>query len=184
MLVVLAAPLVGRRCVRPASALPGRPRRAAAGGFWLACAGILLAVLALGITEGVLPLHVAGQLQQAQLGAVYVGVALLVACSAAVAGAAGAVWLFVLALALAGIGIGAAETGATGVLLQTVAPERIVTAMVLWSQVGIVGYLAGPLLGGIVAEAFGFQAIGAVPLVISVMLLAAFQAASRDRSAR
>jgi hypothetical protein len=41
-----------------------------------------------------------------------------------VAGAAGTIPLVVLALASAGIGIGAGQTGATGVLLQAVAPER------------------------------------------------------------
>jgi MFS family permease len=207
LLVVLAAPLVavlggsgGRRrfdADRQALRLPG---------FWLACAGILLAVLGLGITEGVLPLHVADQLSQAQIGGLYVGVALLVAASSAVAGsaaprsalaggsilvvvgiavagAAGTIPLVVLALASAGIGIGAGQTGATGVLLQAVAPERIVTAMVLWSQLGIVGYLAGPLLGGMVAEAVGFHAIGAVPATVALVVVAAFRSTARHRPA-
>jgi MFS family permease len=60
------------------------------------------------------------------------------------------------------------------VLLESVAPERIVTAMVLWSAIGIVGYLAGPVLGGAVAQAFGFQALGLVPLAVAVALLAVF----------
>jgi hypothetical protein len=38
--------------------------------------------------------------------------------------------------------------------------ERIVTAMVVWSQVGIVGYLTGPLVGGPAGEAFGFGVLG------------------------
>jgi MFS family permease len=75
---------------------------------------------------------------------------------------------------VAGVGIGVGETGATGVLLKAVAPERIVTAMVLWSQLGIVGYLAGPAVGGAVAEAFGFWAVGLVPLAVAVPLLVAF----------
>jgi hypothetical protein len=53
-----------------------------------------------------------------------------------------------------------------------VAPERIVTAMVLWSQLGIVGYLAGPLLGGAVAQALWFGAVGLAPLAGAVLLLA------------
>jgi hypothetical protein len=135
--------------VGPAGVAASTPtaRRCGCPGFWLACAGILLAVLGLGITEGVLPLHVADQLSQAQIGGLYVGVALLVAASSAVAGsaaprsalaggsilvvvgiavagAAGTIPLVVLALASAGIGIGAGQTGATGVLLQAVAPER------------------------------------------------------------
>lgn len=59
-------------------------------------------------------------------------------------------------------------------LLESVAAERIVTAMVLWSAIGIAGYLAGPVVGGAVAEAFGFSALGLVPLAVAVALLAAF----------
>jgi hypothetical protein len=58
-----------------------------------------------------------------------------------------------------------------GILLGAVAPARIVTAMVLWSQLGIVGYLAGPLVGGAVAQRLGFQAVGVVPLAGAVLLL-------------
>jgi len=197
-LVVLATPLVVavgtppvRRRFEPDRSVLRLP------GFWLACAGVLFAILALGLVEGVLPLHVADLLQQAQIGWLYVGLALLLAVSAvvagrlaprravaasvalvpagvALAGLSGTVPLFVVGLALAGIGIGVGETGSTGVLLEAVAPERIVTAMVLWSQLGIVGYLAGPVVGGAVAEAFGFQAVGLVPLAVAVPLLAAF----------
>jgi MFS family permease len=167
-------------------------------GFWLACAGVLFAILALGLVEGVLPLHVADRLDQAQIGWLYVGLALLLAVSAvvagrlaprravaasvalvpvgvAVAGLSGTVPLFVVGLALAGVGIGIGETGSTGVLLEAVAPERIVTAMVLWSQIGIAGYLAGPAVGGVVAETLGFQAVVLVPLAAAVPLLAAFR---------
>jgi len=197
-LVLLAMPLVvavgtppRRRRFEPDRSVLRLP------GFWLACVGVLFAILALGLVEGVLPLHVADRLQQAQIGWLYVGLALLLAVSAvvagrlaprravaasvvlvpagvALAGVAGTLPLFVVGLALAGIGIGIGETGSTGVLLEEVAPERIVTAMVLWSQLGIVGYLAGPVVGGAVAEAFGFQAVGLVPLAVAVPLLAAF----------
>jgi MFS family permease len=111
------------------------------------------------------------------------GGSILVVVGIAVAGAAGTIPLVVLALASAGIGIGAGQTGATGVLLQAVAPERIVTAMVLWSQLGIVGYLAGPLLGGMVAEAIGFHAIGAVPATVALVVLAAFRSTAWHRPA-
>ena len=76
------------------------------------------------------------------------------------------------ALAAAGIGVGFAETGSVGVLLRTVPPERSVTAMVVWSQVGIVGYLVGPLAGGLVAETLGFGWIGLVPLVAGLVVVA------------
>jgi hypothetical protein len=48
-------------------------------GFWAASAGILFAVLALGITEGVLPLHFAERLEQAEIGARYIGMSVVVA---------------------------------------------------------------------------------------------------------
>lgn len=52
-------------------------------GFKLASAAILFAVLALGIFEGVLPLHFAERLDQSEIAAVYVAAALIVAGSAA-----------------------------------------------------------------------------------------------------
>src|SRR5918995_4221326 len=55
-------------------------------GFWVASAAILFAVLALGVLEGVLPLHFAERLSQAQIGALYVGASLVVALSAGAAG--------------------------------------------------------------------------------------------------
>jgi MFS family permease len=164
-------------------------------GFWLASAAILFAVLALGVLEGVLPLHFAEQLTQTEISALYVGASLVVAASAAAAGAhrprplafgavllavagvslAGAatqvpVWLF--ALALAGVGIGIGNTSSLGILVEHVPVERIVAAMVVWSQVGIAGYLVGPLLGGAVAEGLGFAYVGLVPAAAGVVVLA------------
>jgi hypothetical protein len=81
-------------------------------GFWLACAGVLFAILALGMIEGVLPLRLAGWFDQAQIGWLYTGMALLLA-----AGAAGAAPLFLAGLAVAAVGVGVGETGSTAVLL-------------------------------------------------------------------
>jgi MFS family permease len=164
-------------------------------GFWLAAGAILFAVLALGMLEGVLPLHFAERLSQAEIGALYVGLSLVVAVSATGAGSRrpramifGAVFLTVagislagvvtevplwlLALLLAGIGVGIANTGSLGVLVESVSVQRIVTAMVVWSQVGIVGYLIGPLAGGAIAEGLGFEAIGLVPAAAGLAVLA------------
>jgi MFS family permease len=166
-------------------------------GFWLGAAAILFAVLALGMLEGVLPLHFAERLTQAEIGALYVGLALVVATSAAAAGSqrprsmvfgavflavagislAGAVAevpLWLLALLLAAVGIGIGNTGSLGVLVESVSVERIVTAMVVWSQVGIVGYLIGPLVGGVIAEGLGFAAVGLVPAAAGLAVLALF----------
>jgi MFS family permease len=164
-------------------------------GFKLASAAILFAVLALGVFEGVLPLHFADRLSQTEIAALYVAAAIIVAGSAALAGnlrprslvvasgvlatagialagAATQVPLWMLALLVAAIGIGVGNTGSMGVLVKTVPVERIVTAMVIWSQIGIAGYLLGPLLGGITADQLGFAYLGLVPAVVGTVVLA------------
>ncbi len=163
-------------------------------GFWVACAAILFAVLTLGVLEGVLPLHFAERLSQAQIGALYVGASIVVAASAGVsggkqprplvfaavllavagislAGMAANVPLWIVALLLAGVGIGLANTGSLGMLVEAVPVERIVTAMVVWSQVGIIGYLLGPLAGGLLAEGAGYAFVGLAPAIAGVALL-------------
>jgi MFS family permease len=164
-------------------------------GFWLASAAILFAVLALGVLEGVLPLHFAERLTQAEIAALYVGVSIIVAASAAaagtlrprplvygsvllgvagisLAGAAAGVPIWLVALLLAGVGIGIGNTGSLGILVEQVPVERIVAAMVVWSQLGIAGYLVGPLLGGAVAEGLGFAYVGLVPAAAGLLVLA------------
>jgi MFS family permease len=164
-------------------------------GFWVASTAILFAALALGVLEGVLPLHFAEGLGQAQIGALYVGASLVVAASATasggmrprplvfaavllavtgitLAGLAANVPLWLLALLLAALGIGLGNTGSLGMLITAVPVERIVTAMVVWSQVGIIGYLLGPLAGGIVAEEPGFAYVGLVPAAAGLTVFA------------
>jgi MFS family permease len=175
-------------------------------GFWVASAAILFTVLALGVVEGVLPLHFARRLDQTPIGLIYAAVSGLVAISAALAarfrprnnvvvaallitaglalaGAAGRVPLWIAALALAGTGIGLGNTGAIGMLLEAVRPERIVTAMIIWSQIGIAGYLFGPVAAGAVAETLGFAALGLVPLAASLVLLGMLRWAPTPRRA-
>ncbi len=164
-------------------------------GFRVASAAILFAVLALGVLEGVLPLHFAERLSQAQIGGLYVGASLIVAVSAAAAGGmrprplvftavllavagtslagmAADVPLWLLALALAAVGIGIANTGSLGLLVEAVPVQRIVTAMVVWSQIGIVGYLLGPLAGGIVADSLGYAFVGTVSAAAGLLVVA------------
>ena len=147
----------------------------------------MFAVLGLGIVEGVLPLHLSSQLSQPGIGVLYAAMSVVVAIASAlaarlrprhalvaalalivvgitVAGVGHQVPVWALALAVAGVGIGLANTGSIGVLLEGVPTDRIVTAMVVWSQVGIVGYFIGPLAGGFVAQTAGYQALGLVPL--------------------
>ena len=45
--------------------------------------------------------------------------------------------------------------------------------MVIWSQVWAIGYLAGPAVAGVVAESFGFGAIGVVPLAAALLVFVA-----------
>ncbi|MET0816393.1 MAG: MFS transporter [Solirubrobacteraceae bacterium] len=165
-------------------------------GFRLASAAILFAVLGLGIVEGVLPLRLAVELDQAEIAVVYGGVALLVVAVAAgaarlsprtdviaaavlitgglsVAGGVEDVCVWLGALFVVGAGIGLGNTGSIGVLLDAVPSDRIVSAMVVWSQIGIAGYLLGPLVGGAVVEVLGFGALGLLPLGAGVALLVA-----------
>ena len=163
--------------------------------FWLSSAGLLFAVLGLGMVEGVLPLHLNSQLSQSRIGLLYAAMSVVVAVASAlasrlrprqalgaalalivlgitVAGAGDQIPTWAAALAVAGVGIGLANTGSIGVLLEGVPTERIVTAMVVWSQLGIVGYFIGPLTGGFIAEYAGYQAIGLVPLLATIPVLA------------
>ena len=141
-----------------------------------------------------LPLHLAERVTQAQIGALYVGASLVVAVSAtasggrpprplvvgavvlsvagiALAGIATDVQLWVLALLLAALGIGLGNTGSLGMLVEAAPGERIVTAMVVWSQIGIIGYLLGPLTGGIVAEGAGYEYVWLVPAAAALIVL-------------
>jgi MFS family permease len=162
-------------------------------GFQLSAVGILFAMMAFGVVDGVLPLHFATHLSQAQIGVAFSATALLIAFASAAAGdrrataalavgvvgvvagitLAGAgtmVWVWVVALILVAIGSGASTTGATGILLDSVPTERIVTAVVVWSQIGIIGYLIGPLVGGQIAAHAGYEWLGVLPLAIALVL--------------
>ncbi len=173
--------------------------------FWVASAAILFAVLALGVLEGVLPLHLAERLTQAQIGGLYVGASLVVALSATAAGGRGPrplmfaavvlivagislagmianVPLWLLSILLASIGIGLANTGSLGLLIEAVPVERIVTAMVVWSQIGIAGYLLGPLAGGLIAAGAGYAFVALVPAAAGLVVLALLRNRPTPRS--
>ena len=176
-------------------------------GFRLASAGILMIALGYGALDGPLPLHFDQRLDQTEIAGLYVVGALVLGASAAASGRgpprpmllaatvviAGGIALagltetvpwWIAAIALTSIGLGIGETGALGVLLETVGPERLVLAMVVWSQVWALGYLAGPAVAGGVAEALGFGAIGLVPLAAALIVVAAFAASPRSSTVR
>ncbi len=162
-------------------------------GFWISCGAVLYAVIVLGIIEGALPLHFDTHLGQAEIGGLYAGLALVFAVGAIAAGqlrpkvvvplgvvltVIGIAWaglgesvpVWIAALVVTGLGFSFTETGSTGLLFDAVGTERIVTAMIVWSQIGIAGYLIGPLAGGGVAEGLSFAWIGLVPLAAAVAL--------------
>jgi MFS family permease len=166
-------------------------------GFWLASAGILMVALTLGTFDGPMPIHFSELLSQAQIGGLFVISALLASACAALAGrypprpclalaailmpsaiAVGglteSVPIWILVAVAAGVGLGFGEAGSLGVLLESIGLEKIVLAMVIWSQVWAIGYLAGPAAGGGVAEALGFGAIGLVPFTAALLVLVGF----------
>ncbi|MGH3508605.1 MAG: MFS transporter [Nocardioidaceae bacterium] len=161
--------------------------------FWVASVAIMMAISAAGLLDGVLPLHLAARLSQPQIGITYVGAALLIAVGSIAAaryppwpavatgglgiivgvvliGATGTVWPWLAGLALVGLGAGLSQTGATGLLLARVPTERITSAMAVWSQVAMLGYLAGPAIGGVLAERLGFAWLGAIPLLFLLVV--------------
>ncbi|WP_351236820.1 hypothetical protein [Streptomyces sp. NPDC002133] len=85
-------------------------------------------------------------------------------------GAGTSVPVWVGAPAVAGSGIGMANTGSVGVPLDAVPAQRIVTAMVLWSQIGILGYLLAPAPGGPIADAYGYAAVAVVVAVSALVV--------------
>ena len=97
----------------------------------------------------------------------------------ALAGGTHSVGPWLPALALVGAGIGIGQTAATGILLEEVGMRRMVAAMVVWSQFGLIGYLAGPLAGGGVAAGLGYGWLVLVPLAAAVPVAAAFARSCR-----
>jgi MFS family permease len=183
---------------KPAVRLPTEQDRSALRlrGVWFSALAVLFAMMAPGLLDGVLPLHFATGMTQSQIGLAYAGTALLIAVSATgaarvpptvallvggvaviagitAAASTGTVPAWIVALAVIGLGTGATETGSTGVLLQVVPTDRIVTAMVVWSQVGMVGYLLAPALGAPLAQQYGFRAVALVPLAAGVVVVVA-----------
>jgi MFS family permease len=207
LVVVLALALAWIGAPRERAAFRSDRAALRSPGFVLASAGILLVALALGTFDGPLPLHFAELLSQAEIAALYVAAAVVAAVCATVAGRlpprptlAVATVLIPAAVALAGltesvavwvvvgvlfgVGLGIGEAGALGVLLSSVGVERIVLAMVVWSQVWALGYLAGPAAAGGIAEVFGFGAIGLVPLAAALLVGVVFLRAPLARPAR
>jgi MFS family permease len=203
LLLVLMMPWVASLSRMSPGYFRGDARVLASARFWVSATAILMAVLATGMLDGVLPLHFSMHLSQAEIGLAYMVVACYIAVGAAVAGHRSAARMLALgaaaitvgvgvaaltttvamwapALLLIGLGAGAAQTGATGLLLETVPTARIVTAMVVWSQFGIVGYLVAPTAGGVLAERFGYGSLSLIPVTMGAVLLLLAASAHRQ----
>lgn len=176
-------------------------------GFLLASAGVVMISVTIGAFDGVLPLHFDSLLSQAQIAALYVGTSLvlafwtvvaerfplrptlylgtlLIVAGLSLAGAGEEVWIWIVALVVVGTGFGLAQSSSLGVLLEVVGTERIVLAMVAWSQAFAIGYLLGPAFGGGVAEVFGFAALGIVPAVFALLVVWSALLERRERPIR
>jgi hypothetical protein len=112
----------------------------------------------------------------ATIGPLVFASAFLTVAGVSLAGIVADVPLWLPAVVLAGVGIGLANTGSLGLLVEAVPVERIVTAMVIWSQLGIVGYLLGPLAGGLVADGPGYAFVGLVPALAGLGILVLLRA--------
>jgi hypothetical protein len=80
------------------------------------------------------------------------------------------------------VGLGVGETGALGVLLAAVEPERIVTAMIVWSQMSIVRLPHRTACGRAIAEHVGYAAI-ALPLFAAAIVASLLRLAPAGREA-
>ena len=101
----------------------------------------------------------------------------------ALAGATTAAALSVVCVLAVAAADGGGNTASIGVLLETVGVQRIVLAMVVWSQFSVVGYLAGPLVSGPVAEVLGFGALGLGPLAAALVVAVAYLPSGRRSEA-
>lgn len=168
-------------------------------GFRLASVSVLAVAAGVGVVDGPLPLHFGTRLEQAEIAALYVAAAFVVGGASVAAGhlrprplvpvsallvlagtgaavATDDVWLWVPALAVIALGLGLGEACALGVLLESVGAERIVVALVVWSQMWSIGYLVGPVAGGALAEGLGFGSLVAVPAFACALVLVTLKA--------
>jgi MFS family permease len=194
--LLVAGVLASLRLPAPPAAVNYEPDRSWRGnvGFWYSAVAIMLGMLAIGLIDGVLPLHFASLLSQWQIGLLYVAIAVMTAVSAvaagyvraglalllgvtalciglAVAGGTEVLAAWVIGLALVGVSAGTVQTGSTGVLLREVPAPRIISAMTAWSQLGILGYFLAPAIGGVVVQTLGYGALVLVPLALVVPLV-------------
>lgn len=100
------------------------------------------------------------------------GVAVFTAASAASALAPGVGWL-IGARVLQGAGAAAMIPAALSLVLVATPPERRAAAIGLWAAAGSLAAAAGPTLGGLFVEAFGWRSVFVVNVPIGLAAIAA-----------
>lgn len=117
---------------------------------------------------------------------VTIGLAVLAAASAGATFAPSAGWLLA-ARCVMGVGAALVMPGTLAILVHTFAPEERVKAFAVWSAVGSAAMAVGPLLGGLLVEAFGWPGIfviGAVLSAAAIVLMLRLVPESRDPQLR
>ena len=72
--------------------------------------------------------------------------------------------------------LGSDRRAATGLLLEAVPGERIISAMVVWSQMAMIGYLVAPIAGGALGQSLGYGSLGILPAAMVAVLVCAVYA--------
>lgn len=102
---------------------------------------------------------------------VFVGGILVFAAASALAAAAPSVGLLVAARFLQGAGAAAMIPAALGIVLATAPPERRAAAIGVWGAAGSLAAAAGPALGGVIVDGFGWRWVFAVNLPIAALVV-------------
>src|SRR5699024_11101890 len=98
--------------------------------------------------------------------AVIIGLGILASTSVAAALATTALWL-IAARTLMGIGAALVMPGTLAILVHVFEPGERVKAFAAWSAVGSAAMAAGPLLGGVLVEHFGWPGIFVINAVMA-----------------
>ncbi|WP_225845811.1 MFS transporter [Streptomyces sp. HPF1205] len=94
------------------------------------------------------------------------------AASALCATATGLPWL-ITARALQGAAAAGMIPAALGLLLATTSPARLAAAIGAWGAAGSMATAAGPALGGVLVNAFGWRSVFLINVPIGILLVAA-----------
>jgi EmrB/QacA subfamily drug resistance transporter len=102
---------------------------------------------------------------------VFVGGMVLFAAASALAAAAPSVGLLIAARLIQGVGAGAMIPAALGIVLSTAAPEKRAQAVGIWGAAGSLAAAAGPTIGGLLVDGFGWRAVFLANLPIAALAI-------------